>query len=114
VPEEWASHESKEDISCAAFKMRVQIASFYKKFKLKYEYESLKDHVLPSEADAFFSSYKQADDNMEYSLSKATDKATIDSLSENKSKGEQVNIVFVIIIVVVLFGGAVWFTQKRR
>jgi transglutaminase-like putative cysteine protease len=114
VPEEWTSHESMEDISCSAFKMRVQFASFYKKFKLKYEYESLKDHVLPNEADAFFSSYKKADENMEYSISKATDKVMIDSMSENQSKGEHVNIIFVIIIVVVLFGGAVWFTQRRR
>jgi hypothetical protein len=114
VPEEWTSHESMEDISCSAFRMRVQFASFYKKFKLKYEYESLKDHVLPNEADAFFSSYKKADENMEYSISKATDKVIADSLTENKSKGQQVNIIFVIIIVVVLFGGAVWFTQRRR
>jgi len=114
VPEEWSSHESKEDISCSAFKMRVQFASFYKKFKLKYEYESLKDHVLPNEADAFFTSFKKADDNLEYSLSKATDKAIVDSMAENKSKGGGVNMALLIITVVVLFSGAVWFTQRRR
>lgn len=114
VPEEWSSHESKEDISCSAFKMRVQFASFYKKFKLKYEYESLKDHVLPNEADAFFTSFKKADDNLEYSLSKATDKAMVDTLAENKSKGGSVNIVLLIITVVILFSGAVWLTQRRR
>ena len=113
VPEEWDAHESMEDISCSAFKMRVQFASFYKKFKLKYEYESLKDHVLPGEADAFFTSFKKADENMQYALSKATDNATIDSVDENKSKGGRVNIVYVVIIVVVLFGGAVWLTQRR-
>jgi hypothetical protein len=113
VPEEWTSHESMEDISCSAFKMRVQFASFYKKFKLKYEYESLKDHVLPSEADAYFTNYKKADENLGYSLSRATDKATIEKLSE-KSKDGKVNAVYVIIITIVLFSGAVWFTRRRR
>lgn len=114
VPEEWTSHESMENISCSAFKMRVQFASSYKRFKLKYEYESLKDHVEPNEADAFFTSYKKADENLGYTLSKAKDKAAIETLSESGKKGEQVNYVYVIMIAVVLFGGAVWFTRRRR
>jgi hypothetical protein len=112
VPEEWDAHESMENISCAAFKMRVQFASFPRKFKLRYEYESLKDHVLPNEADAFFTSFKQADENLEFSLSKTNDKATIETVSENKRKGHDVNIVYIIIIVIVLFGGAIWLTQR--
>jgi transglutaminase-like putative cysteine protease len=114
VPEEWNGLESMENISCSAFKMRVQFASFYRKFKLKYEYESLKDHVLPNEADAFFTSYKKVDENLEFSLSKTTDKAEADTLTEYQKKDEQVNVVYVIIIVVVLFGGAIWFTQRKR
>jgi hypothetical protein len=51
---------------------------------------------------------------MEYSLSKATDKAMVDSLAENKSKGGGVNMTLLIITVVVLFSGAVWLTQRRR
>ena len=113
MPEEWSSHESMEDISCSTFKMRFQFASFYMKFKLKYEYESRMDHVLPNEADAFVDSYKKAVENLQYSLSKATEKAISETLTENKSKEGRVNIVYVVILVVVLFGGAVWLTQRR-
>lgn len=113
VPEEWGSDQSIEDISCSAFKMKMQCDYYSKKFRLKYEYESLKDHVLPSEADAFFTSFNKADD-LEYSLSKATDKATIEGLYDDKGKSGKVNVALLIIIVVVLFGGAVWFTQRRK
>jgi len=114
VPEEWTSHESMENISCSAFKMRVQFASSYKKFKLKYEYESLKDHVEPGEADAFFTSYKKADENLGYTLSKANDKAAKETVEESGKRGEPVNYGYVIAIAVVLFGAAVWFTGRRR
>ncbi|WP_207511488.1 DUF3857 domain-containing transglutaminase family protein [Longitalea luteola] len=113
VPEEWEADQSMEDISCSAFKMRMQCDYGSKKFRLKYEYESLKDHVLPDEADAFFISFNKADE-LEYSLSKATDKAAMEGLYDNKNKGGKVNIALLVIIVVVLFGGAVWFTQRKR
>lgn len=113
VPEDWNGNESMEDITCSAFKLRAQYAYFYRKFKLKYEYESLKDNVSPNEADAFFASYKKADENLEYSLSKETDEAQVKKLKENKGKGG-VNMVYVIFLAGILFGGGVWWTQRRR
>lgn len=113
VPEEWKGDESLENFNCSAFKLRAQYACFYRKFKLKYEYETLKDHVSPDEADAFFASYKKADENLEYSLSKETDEAQVKKISENKS-GRHVNFVYVVCLVGILFGGGVWWTQRRR
>ena len=113
VPEDWKADESMKDISCTAFKLRIQYAYFYKKFKLKYEYESLKDHVLPNEADAFFASYKKVDDGLEYELSKETEEAEVNRLTENKSKGS-VNLMYVFCLVGILFGGGIWWTQRRR
>jgi hypothetical protein len=113
VPEEWGSDQSVEDISCSAFKMRMQCDYYSKKFRIRYEYESLKDHVLPGEADAFFTSFNKADD-LEYSLSKTTDKSAVEEMYNDKSGSGKVNVALLVIIVVVLFGGAVWFTQRRR
>jgi hypothetical protein len=113
VPDDWKGDESMEDITCAAFKLRIQYAYFYRKFKLKYEYESLKDHVLPNEADAFFASYKKVDNGLEYQLSTETEEAEVKRLTENKSKGS-VNLLYVFCLVGILFGGGVWWTQRRR
>jgi transglutaminase-like putative cysteine protease len=113
VPEDWKADESMDDFSCSAFKLRMQYAYFYRKFKLKYEYESLKDHVLPNETDAYLASYKKAGENMEYSLTKETDAAEVKRLNENTGHGG-LKLVYVILLVGVLFGGGVWWTQKKR
>ena len=83
-----------------------------RKFKLKYEYESLKDHVLPNEAAAFFASYKKVDDGLEYELSKETEEAEINRLTDNNGRGS-VNLVYVFCLVGILFGGGIWWTQRK-
>jgi hypothetical protein len=115
VPEDWGADESMEDIKCPAFKLRAQYAYFYRKFKLKYEYESLKDHVQPNEAEEYFASFKKVDENLEYSLSKDTDEKQVKELNaEAKSNRSSVNVTYVVCLVVLLFGGGIWFTQRRR
>jgi hypothetical protein len=100
-----------EDMKCAAFTMRAQAVYGGRKLKLKYEYESLKDHVLPSEAKSFFAEYATYEDNSSYSVSKLDDSVTGNSPKE-KSKGGG-NTGYIIIAVLLISGSILWWTQRR-
>ncbi|WP_315818651.1 hypothetical protein [Paraflavitalea speifideaquila] len=84
LPEDWNFTEMMEEMKCAAFSMRGQAKYGGRKLKLKYEYESLKDHVLPSEATAFFKEYESFEENLSYSLSKGDGSTTFKDNSVKK------------------------------
>ncbi|MDF2190770.1 DUF3857 domain-containing protein [Paraflavitalea sp. CAU 1676] len=111
LPEDWNFSEMMEDMKCAAFTMRAQAVYGGRKLKLKYEYESLKDHVLPSEAKSFFAEYATYEDNSSYSVSKLDDSVTGNSPKE-KSKGGG-NTGYIIIAVLLISGSILWWTQRR-
>lgn len=111
LPEEWEFADMMEEMKCAAFTMRAHAVYGGKKLKLKYEYESLKDHVLPAEAIAFFKEYKLFEEEVTYMLSKSDTEETIKDAPEKKNTGG--NTGFIIIAVLLISGAILWWTQRR-
>jgi Domain of Unknown Function with PDB structure (DUF3857)/Transglutaminase-like superfamily len=113
VPDDWKGNESLNDVKCSSFTYRQQCAYFYRKFKLKYEYESLKDHVTPEEAKEFFSSYNKADDKIQYILSLKDDNTVVEEMVSNN--GKKTNDVWYVLFFIALgFGLIIWWTQRNR
>lgn len=111
LPEDWSFSDLMEEMKCAAFSMRAHAVYGGSKLKLKYEYESLKDHVLPGEATAFFKEYKSFEDNVSYMLSKSDAADALASAPEQKKTGT--NTGFIIIAVLLISGLILWWTQRR-
>jgi hypothetical protein len=77
LPENWPMEDFEQKISCASFLLRAKGYSTANSVILNYEYENLKDHVMPGEAAAFFSNYSEASQATGYSLSyKPRDKSS--------------------------------------
>lgn len=112
LPEDWNFSDLMEEMKCPAFTMRAHAVYGGKKLKLKYEYESLKDHVLPAEATAFFKEYKLFEEEVNYMLSKGdNDAIQLKDTDEKKSTGS--NTGFIIIAVLLISGVILWWTQRR-
>jgi transglutaminase-like putative cysteine protease len=112
LPEDWNFSDMMEEMKCPAFTMRAHAAYAGRKLKLKYEFESLKDHVLPTEATSFFKEYKTFEENVSYMLSKGDGEEVIKEAPKKKEK-EGVNTGFIIIAVLLISGGILWWTQRR-
>jgi len=112
LPEEWNYSDMLEDMKCAAFTMRAQAVYGGKKLKLKYEYESLKDHVLPSEANDFFEEFATYEERASYSVSKAAEDFNAGNKTSEKPKSGT-NTGFIIIAVLLISGSILWWTQRR-
>lgn len=111
LPEDWNFSSLMEEMKCAAFSMRAQAVYGGRKLKLKYEYESLKDHVLPGEAAAFFKEYELFENNVSYVLSKSDAADALASAPEQKKTGT--NTGFIIFAVLLISGLILWWTQRR-
>ena len=68
LPEDWPMKAFNERISCAGFKFTANGKSIGNKVTLYYEYENLKDNVMPEEAANFFLNYDEAYKNTDYAL----------------------------------------------
>jgi transglutaminase-like putative cysteine protease len=111
LPENWDPSDMMEEVDCPAFKMRGQAFYNDKQFRLKYEYESLKDHVLPGEAAGFFKKYEDYQKNFSYALTKRDDKVA--SKATPAAKRATGNTGFIIIAVLLISGLILWWTQRR-
>jgi hypothetical protein len=111
LPEEWDFADMMEEMKCPTFTMRAHAVYGGRKLKLKYEYESLKDHVLPGEATAFFKEYKLFEEEANYMLSKSDAEGTLKDAPEKKNTNS--NIGFIIIAVLLISGAILWWTQRR-
>lgn len=111
LPEDWSFKDMMEEMKCPAFNLRANATYGGSKLKLKYEYESLKDHVLPSEANAFFKEYKSYEEEVSYMISKSDAETSLQENGAKKDKGG--NTGFIIIAVLLISGGILWWTQRR-
>lgn len=111
LPEDWSFSEMQQDMKCPAFTMHAEAVYGGRKLKLKYQYESLKDHVLPSEADAFFKEYKSFEDEMSYMLSKSDMEGGLKDTASKKDTGGNTGVI--IIAVLLISGAILWWTQRR-
>ncbi|HEX8462910.1 MAG TPA: transglutaminase family protein [Segetibacter sp.] len=60
MPQDWSADLFDNSVACSAFTLHASAGLTGKTIILKYEYETLKDHVLPEEAPAFFAKYDEA------------------------------------------------------
>ncbi|MEI6949992.1 DUF3857 domain-containing protein [Paraflavisolibacter sp. H34] len=68
LPEAWDLEESSEEVSCPSFILRSRYTCSGRRMILRYDYENRKDHVLPTEAAAYFASLKKADEQLAYDI----------------------------------------------
>ena len=68
MPEDWPIKAFNDRVVCAGFRFTADGESIGKKVTLYYEYENLKDNVMPAEAANFFSNYDYAYKNTDYEL----------------------------------------------
>ncbi|MCW3109674.1 MAG: hypothetical protein JWQ09_4180, partial [Segetibacter sp.] len=60
MPEDWPVKDFDQRVACAGFKLHASSESIGSKVLLNYEYENLKDHIMPAEAASFFINYDEA------------------------------------------------------
>src|SRR6185437_9474644 len=68
MPDDWTIKPFDDVINSPGFQLTGSGASDGKNVTLNYEYESLQDHVMPADAQAFFSNYAAADKEIGYQL----------------------------------------------
>jgi transglutaminase-like putative cysteine protease len=112
LPREWDIKQTNDDISCPAFKFHHEISYTDKKMRLKYEYEALKDHVSPAETKAFYSSYKQADKNINHELSYNHNESG-SSISYSEQKTNLTTLVSIVLVIIGIIATVVWRNQRR-
>ncbi len=114
LPEEWKVQESSDKIETESFFMKGKFSYAGNKVSIAYEYEALKDHVSPSEADKFIKSLRDKDENFNYFLSVGEkDSSVVQSSSPEKYKKNN-NSIYSSLVALLLIGGLVWWSQRKR
>jgi transglutaminase-like putative cysteine protease len=108
LPEEWDAKQSSKKIACADFILNTKFSSSYKKILLQYEFENLKDYVMPGEANKFFASLKKSNEEQGYELTYNEKRNNTDALKNTSSKA-----MYIFLGVLLLTGGIVRWTQRR-
>lgn len=60
MPEDWPIKDYDERVACSGFKLHASAESVGNKILLTYEFQNLKDHIMPAEASSFFTNYDEA------------------------------------------------------
>ena len=115
LPEEWESFESFDKIETKVFLMSAKFSCYGRKSRLHYEYENLKDHVMPEETDEFMKAIKKNEDNFGFIISKTgNSNLTIDDHQSNSQPVNSKLNFYLGIVVVLIVGGIVWEIYRRR
>ncbi len=88
MPEDWPITAFNQKANCSGFRFSANAVSIRNNVLLNYEYESVKDNIMPGEAEIFFTKYKEADDATAFELTENPDDITkSNSVSQASSKG---------------------------
>ena len=93
---------------CADFMLKTKFSSSYKKVLLQYEFENLKDYVTPDEANKFFASLKQTNEEQGYELTYDEKSGETDIFKTTSSKA-----VYIFIGVLFFTASIVRWTQRK-
>ena len=85
MSEVWPIKNFYDKVNCTDFTLTSNAASTGNRVTLNYEYESLKDNVMPGEAATFFSKYDVAYKDTDYELCYQNDKVDSTAASSNTS-----------------------------
>ena len=79
LPEEWDITESMEQFKNSNFLLETKVDYSDRVLRIRYKYETLKDHVAPDEMEAFLADFKKADNEIGYKITWGSG----DSMGEN-------------------------------
>ena len=113
LPEDWDVEQSEENISCSAFKLQTQFYYYNRKLKLRYEYQSLKDHVSADETPEFLSSYSRAGQNVQYTLNFPGESPRHAMVRSNESRNNLRKAYLILAVLVIIVAGAWWSRNLR-
>jgi len=108
LPEEWDAKPGTANIACADFMLKTKFSSSYKKVLLQYEFENLKDYVTPDEANKFFASLKQTNEEQGYELTYDEKSGETDIFKTTSSKA-----IYIFIGVLFFTASIVRWTQRK-
>ncbi|PWU01249.1 MAG: hypothetical protein C5B52_07575 [Bacteroidetes bacterium] len=111
LPEDWDVEPAEDNISCPAFKLQTQFWYYNRKLKLRYEYQSLKDHVSADETQDFISSYNRADQHIQYSLSFPDENVRHTTFHSNQGM-KNLNKAYLLIAVLILIVAGAWWSRN--
>jgi len=106
LPEEWKGEESEHNVRCDGFKLKTQYSYNNRKFQLVYQYETLKDHIDPSEIDEYLEKFKKANESLAYELSLPGDFSADDGNGTsplNITGGLSLFVLFLILVCLIVW-----------
>ncbi|RYY83534.1 MAG: DUF3857 domain-containing protein, partial [Chitinophagaceae bacterium] len=112
LPEDWPVEAFDEVYSGPGFRLTAAAYSKGSRLSLNYSYDTDRDHVLPSEIDAYMTAYRRADDNVGYSLTYGGD-GTQQAPARRRSV-EPINLKDLYPLLYVLLGLAIFVTWTIR
>jgi len=83
--EDWPIKVFDQKVVCSGFKLHASAKSIGNTVLLNYEYESLKDNIMPDEAASFFTNYKEAYDATNFEFTQSPGKTSSYSPSNQVS-----------------------------
>jgi transglutaminase-like putative cysteine protease len=107
LPDEWETESSSSEITSDNFTFRSSYSSHDRTIELNYEYENLKDHIAPEEADEYFARYRELNEGAGFRLtwdSKLAQFNSSQSISSDSfgSWRDMFNVAYVIIGLLVI------------
>jgi hypothetical protein len=111
LPEDWSAEESVKKLKNEGFEMAANFSYHDRKLLLQYEYESLKDNILPGETENFLRDLKERDQDFSYELTK-DDGPLVKASSESTSSGNKGYVVAQVVALLFIIG-IVWWRQRR-
>jgi transglutaminase-like putative cysteine protease len=108
LPEKWDVDTASFNIHSTAFNYSGRFLNGYKQVTLNFDYETLKDNVLPAEIDDFLADIKTTSDKQSLKLTYGNT-----TVKSNFKVANSANIAYMAIAFLLLVGGIVWWTQRR-
>ena len=113
LPEDWSASQGFEKINTSSFSTTARFSFDGRKtIDLEYNYENLKDHVVPGDIKEYLSGLDSRDNKFSYELSYSVDGKSLVSSSENTRKANSY-YSYIGLLILLIIGGVIWWTQRK-
>ncbi len=103
----WDFKQTEAHVQCAAFLFNKTSKVYDHRILINYDYERLKDNVMPGETGNYISSLDKINDEQDYELTWSND------YTNNYSDSHAGNTLGIVVAIIILIGLVVRWTQKR-
>lgn len=110
LPEDWNITSDANNLDCSVFNLNYKDEYSNRKYIMTYYYESLKDHVMPDEAESFFSAYKDFDDKGAVNLTYTTTMG----VAENKNSTSSIYPKIYLSLSAIFIFGVLYRNHRKR